>query len=128
LALVPLAGATLVAISRTMDYRHHWQDVVVGSALGLTTAYFSYRQYYPSLTALHSERPYAPRPVRGSEQQEGGAMLPTFRRQNGTRAGAGTGVEGDVESPLGPGVGRQGHYRDEELSGDELDQALEAGG
>ncbi|KAJ7940784.1 phosphatidic acid phosphatase type 2/haloperoxidase [Mycena leptocephala] len=60
-SLVPLAGAALVAISRTMDYRHHWQDVLVGSALGTLVSYFTYRQYYPSLGSEVSHRPYAPR-------------------------------------------------------------------
>lgn len=61
LALSPFAGASLVAISRTMDYRHHWQDVLVGSILGTVLAYFSYRQYYPSLESDLSHRPYSPR-------------------------------------------------------------------
>ncbi|CAL1704474.1 unnamed protein product [Somion occarium] len=61
LAITPLCGAALVAISRTMDYRHHWQDVLVGSALGLLLAFFSYRQYYPSLAATDSHHPYSPR-------------------------------------------------------------------
>ncbi|KAI0309195.1 phosphatidic acid phosphatase type 2/haloperoxidase [Amylostereum chailletii] len=61
LALAPLAGAALVAISRTMDYRHHWQDVLVGTVLGLVVSYFSYRQYYPSLGSELSHRPYSPR-------------------------------------------------------------------
>lgn len=61
IALTPLAGASLVAISRTMDYRHHWQDVLTGSILGLVTTYFAYRQYYPSLASEHSHRPYSPR-------------------------------------------------------------------
>ncbi|KAH9981373.1 PAP2-domain-containing protein [Lactifluus volemus] len=60
-SVLPLLGATLVAISRLMDYRHHWQDVVVGSALGISTAYFSYRQYFPSLASKLSHLPYAPR-------------------------------------------------------------------
>jgi len=61
LSLAPLAGATMVAISRTMDYRHHWQDVLVGAILGLTMSYFSYRQYYPPLSSQFSHRPYSPR-------------------------------------------------------------------
>jgi len=72
LALTPLSGAALVAISRTMDYRHHWQDVLIGSALGLTTAYFSYRQYYPSLTSASAEQPFPPRLLKKE-----GAILPT---------------------------------------------------
>ncbi|KAJ8583313.1 PAP2-domain-containing protein, partial [Rhizopogon salebrosus TDB-379] len=49
ISITPFAVAAFVAISRTMDYRHHWHDVLTGSALGLTLAYFSYRQYYPHL-------------------------------------------------------------------------------
>jgi len=44
-----------------MDYRHHWQDVLIGSALGMTTAYFSYRQFFPSLTHSVAHRPFSPR-------------------------------------------------------------------
>lgn len=59
--IVPLMGAALVAISRTMDYRHHATDVLSGSLLGLTVAYFSYRQYFPPLNDPMSHRCYAPR-------------------------------------------------------------------
>ncbi|KAF8559833.1 PAP2-domain-containing protein [Imleria badia] len=61
ISVTPLAGATLVAISRTMDYRHHWQDVIAGSILGFVIAYFAYRQYFPSLASPMSHRPYSPR-------------------------------------------------------------------
>ncbi|KAF7338411.1 putative diacylglycerol pyrophosphate phosphatase 1 [Mycena venus] len=82
-SLVPFAGAALVAISRTMDNRHHWQvsrafiqsafalisfeDVLVGSVLGTVVSYFTYRQYYPSLTSEVSHRPYSPRIARADE-------------------------------------------------------------
>ena len=39
----------------------HASDVLAGSLLGLVVAYFSYRQYYPSLAAKLSHRPYPPR-------------------------------------------------------------------
>ncbi|KDQ07946.1 hypothetical protein BOTBODRAFT_38383 [Botryobasidium botryosum FD-172 SS1] len=61
IAVAPLMGAALVAISRTMDYRHHWQDVLVGSLLGITVAFFAYRQYYPALSSPHSHHPFSPR-------------------------------------------------------------------
>jgi len=61
LSMVPLAGASLVAISRTMDNRHHWQDVLVGSLVGLAFAFFAYRQYYPPLSDVKSHLPYRPR-------------------------------------------------------------------
>lgn len=35
LLLAPLSCATLVAVSRTMDYRHHATDVIAGAVIGL---------------------------------------------------------------------------------------------
>lgn len=84
-------GAALVAISRTMDYRRtpqffffgnsvfnfffwadHWHDVLLGSAVGTLFAYFSYRQYYPTLESPLSHCPHSPR-IRREEDQ----VLPT---------------------------------------------------
>jgi diacylglycerol diphosphate phosphatase/phosphatidate phosphatase len=61
IVLTPLAVAGLVAVSRVDDYRHHWQDVLVGSLLGASVAYFVYRQYYPALYEQDCSRPYSPR-------------------------------------------------------------------
>jgi len=72
IALAPFSAAALVAISRSMDYRHHWHDILVGSALGIVMSYFSYRQYYPSLESEFCHRPYSPRIKREDED-----VLPT---------------------------------------------------
>ncbi|EIN07433.1 PAP2-domain-containing protein [Punctularia strigosozonata HHB-11173 SS5] len=115
LSLTPLSGATLVAISRTMDYRHHWQDVLVGSALGLAMAYFSYRQYYPSLTSALSHRPYSPR-IRREEDLD----LPTHthHRSSGSHSDRPfTGISPDQDAGL-PYVARD-DASSEELPGPE---------
>ncbi|KIL68598.1 hypothetical protein M378DRAFT_158421 [Amanita muscaria Koide BX008] len=61
LALSPLSAAALVAISRTMDSRHHWHDVLVGAIVGTVLAYFCYRQYFPSLASELAHHPHGPR-------------------------------------------------------------------
>lgn len=57
-AFIPVFLALIVALSRTCDYHHHWQDVTVGSLLGLTVAYCCYRQAYPALNRCTSHLPY----------------------------------------------------------------------
>ena len=42
--LMFLIAPMTIALSRTADYHHHWQDVVVGSALGLSIVWIVYRQ------------------------------------------------------------------------------------
>ncbi|OCH94952.1 acid phosphatase/Vanadium-dependent haloperoxidase [Obba rivulosa] len=72
ITLVPLSAAALVAVSRTMDNRHHWEDVLAAAILGMVVAWFAYRQYYPSLSSELSHRPYSPR-IKRDEQ-----LLPTL--------------------------------------------------
>lgn len=58
IALAPLLGAALIAISRLEDYRHDVYDVTCGSILGISMAFFSYRRYYPSLRSNQGGVPY----------------------------------------------------------------------
>lgn len=62
LALAPLLGAVLIAISRCEDYRHDVYDVSVGSLLGISVAHYTYRRYYPALRSKDCATPY-PNPV-----------------------------------------------------------------
>ncbi|XP_047039517.1 phospholipid phosphatase 5 [Helicoverpa zea] len=56
--LLPLMVAGCVALSRSCDYHHHWQDILVGSILGFTVAIFCYRQYYNPLSSDLAGIPY----------------------------------------------------------------------
>jgi len=61
LAIAPLLGAAMIAISRCEDYRHDVYDVTCGSILGMSIAYFSYRRYYPRLRTPKCDEPYPSR-------------------------------------------------------------------
>lgn len=56
--ILPLLLATAVAVSRTCDYYHHYEDVICGSLLGITISYVTYRQYYPSVYSSNAGVPY----------------------------------------------------------------------
>ncbi|KAF8551341.1 PAP2-domain-containing protein [Imleria badia] len=75
LSLIPLGLAAWVAFSRTMDYRHHWEDVLTGSALGLGIAYFSYRQYYPNLASKTAHIPFTTRFDEAEYDMESGVVF-----------------------------------------------------
>ncbi|TCD68897.1 GTPase activating protein [Steccherinum ochraceum] len=111
IAIAPLAGAALVAISRTMDYRHHWQDVTAGALLGFVLSYFSYRQYYPSLASRYSHRPYFPR---NSREPQDSMSLPLHRNTDSNG--------GDPYDAPTAHAGYGGSYRDTFLH-DHEDQA-----
>ena len=55
LLLVPIC----IAVSRTCDYHHHWQDVLVGALLGTSLATVVYYQYYPPLCHQKCDSPLA---------------------------------------------------------------------
>lgn len=92
---------SLHVTSGTLD---HWQDVLVGSVLGLSLAYFAYRQYYPPLNSELSHRPYAPR-IAATEP-----VLPVHRHSPSE----------DVFLDNGEG-GANGPYRDQHPSDDDLE-------
>ncbi|KAM0250508.1 hypothetical protein ACHAQJ_008599 [Trichoderma viride] len=90
ICLFPLIGAALIAISRTEDYRHDVYDVCVGSALGMTVAYWSYRRHWPQLTSPTCDEPH-PHPsaeaqpawqrVRDEEEQDSDLVFPLGPRR-----------------------------------------------
>lgn len=53
----PLLLATYVALSRTQDYRHHFADIILGSFLGITFAWWSYHHYFNTLVSEDSDKP-----------------------------------------------------------------------
>jgi hypothetical protein len=61
----------------------HWQDVLIGSIVGLAFAYFSYRQYFPPLNDKYSHLPYRPR-IDWDDEVEAIQAVDTVRRDRNT--------------------------------------------
>ncbi|KAG8708489.1 hypothetical protein FRC08_018862 [Ceratobasidium sp. 394] len=103
LTLAPFLVALLVAISRTVDNRHHWQDVVAGGVVGMNLAYFAYRQYYPSLADALSHDAYKARISPFAEDQPGNGAEDDHLRPDEENALLGDYSEGDPDSPVASG-------------------------
>lgn len=54
----PLLLAVYIALSRTEDYRHHFIDIILGTLLGSSIAYFFYRKEFPRVNHKTSHIPY----------------------------------------------------------------------
>jgi membrane-associated phospholipid phosphatase len=55
---IPLVPLLYTIITRTSDYRHHWQDVCVGALFGIIGAWVCYRLYYPELSSVYCHYSY----------------------------------------------------------------------
>lgn len=71
-------------VADNLFFSDHWHDILVGCIVGYVLAYFSYRQYYPSLASPFSHRPYSPRIAREDDEEAEG--LPTHRRPGGDQS------------------------------------------
>lgn len=48
LAAFAMAPAVYISLSRIIDFRHHWEDVLVGSLIGTGFSIMCYQVYYPA--------------------------------------------------------------------------------
>ncbi|KAJ1821242.1 hypothetical protein GGH91_002242 [Coemansia sp. RSA 2671] len=105
-ALVPMLTAMLIGVSRTKDYRHHWQDVLAGAILGIFMGWFGYHQYYPS-PFNHSEDTSIPYPPRIPEDEADGAQQSYGLKPFGNVAGDAN-ESGAVGSSSASGISPRG--------------------
>lgn len=76
-SLAPLVWGVHVALTRVEDYRHHKEDVVAGSLIGILSAFVCYSVYWPnpfSAKSFHTRQYGSPRFYRS--EREGPVYLP----------------------------------------------------
>nr|XP_043633483.1 lipid phosphate phosphatase 2-like [Erigeron canadensis] len=83
IVFLPLLAASLVAITRLDDYRHHWQDVVGGGLLGITMAIFCYLQFFAPPYHTEGWGPYAYFRATESCANNRGSELPPTQNSTG---------------------------------------------
>lgn len=76
LVMFPILVATLIAVSRIIDYRHHPFDVISGGLLGTVCAIVSYHQYFPPITEAWKKGRAFPIRSWGSEPVPPPATMP----------------------------------------------------
>ncbi|KXN72485.1 PAP2-domain-containing protein [Conidiobolus coronatus NRRL 28638] len=54
--ILPLSISLYVGISRIWDFRHHWEDVLVGSCIGIFTGLFSYFYYFKKIINHYDDK------------------------------------------------------------------------
>lgn len=113
IVLIPLLAASLVTVSRIMDARHHPFDVISGSLLGITSAWVSYRQYFPSIYDSQNKGRAYPRRTWGidvSDLNTSGGMYATTYNPRTLEEGGPTGSSESIDSETnasrkrGPGM------------------------
>ncbi|GAA5841685.1 hypothetical protein JCM3766R1_005151 [Sporobolomyces carnicolor] len=93
IAVTPCIGATLIAVSRTMDYRHHATDVIAGAILGSWIAILTYHLYYPTLLSPNCHLPFSPRiPPANSSVSPGHERVSDSSLEAGRPQGGGGGL------------------------------------
>ena len=56
-ALLPLALAAFITVSRVVDYRHHPADIIAGALIGVFVSNLVYHLYWPILSSSTSFLP-----------------------------------------------------------------------
>lgn len=55
--------AVFIAISRSSDYRHHYEDIIFGSLIGIVVSIIVYFKYFPGLNHETSHLPISEKPT-----------------------------------------------------------------